>query len=189
MSSLVQFKEFKSSSFQEPNPDGLKIPTLICTTIGIANAYPMRYSPEFSWAGANVEVIYPPQGSLNPSIPDSLRRGIMGLERKAGWKGRGSRSIKKADCELAIKFVVAVLNRSPGFPVPRFGPSPRGGVPLTWRLGRTSLTLDIHYKNGEAVDYYQADLDYHSDSGSESWEKAIDRLISLRDWCADNSQA
>src|SRR5437879_5610008 len=94
-----------------------------------------KFSITFGIVGRDMEVLSPPSGPAGHIVPDALRHDILGLERRSGWNGRGSRAIRRQDCEAAIEFLGLIFRRSRTFPVPRFGPSPKGGVPLTWRLG------------------------------------------------------
>jgi len=171
MASLFHSEAFPSRGFSLP----IGNPSIFPVASG-TGGYTRSLRPSADDLEAIMDVSSPMIGARGFGVPDALRRDILGLQRKPGWNGRGSRAIKKKDCEAALDFLSLVLARMPMLSDPRFGPSPRGGVPLTWRFGNTSLTLDIRYGAKEFVDFYQCDFDYNSESGTESWESAIDRL-------------
>jgi len=113
---------------------------------------------------------------LDDSVPKRLGEEIMALERRANWSGRGSKAIRKSQCRAAIEFIRQARSAFPELPLPQFGPSVEGGVPLTWRLGEVSFTVHVTSSNPAEVAFMQADTSYRSREGAESWKKVITRL-------------
>jgi len=129
---------------------------------------------------------FSPNPVMNPidltfvsQVPRGVRAKIESFKRRSGWQGKDSRAIRKADCTATLSFLSRVVERKPNLDLPRFGPSPQGGIPLTWRLGDTSFTAEFLPDDPNHVEIFVADYQYRTRRAKLTWDEAIDALLSI----------
>jgi hypothetical protein len=115
----------------------------------------------------------------SPNIPMEYGERILGLRRRRGWAGEGSRAIPLAACRAALRFVRLVRFVWPNLPLPRVAPSVRGAVSLYWRNGDEHLVVAVSSGDLDRLAIHWEGQGRRPGDEEGDYRRALAHLVSL----------